>query len=461
MEDRGQPNSVSRRDAARVFHPYAAAGRLDIDGPMVIARGEGIYIYDEDGKDYIESLAVLGAVSLGFGNRRLAAAAARQIETLSFYHTFQSKTNPPVVELAERLLAIAPPAMAKVFFTSSGSEANDTAIKLIWFYNNALGRPARKKILSRHGAYHGVTVATASLTGLAANHRDFDLPLPGFLHADSPHHYRKGRDGETEGAFAARMADDLERLILREGPETIAAMFLEPVMGAGGMIFPPADYCARVAAVLRKHDILLVADEVICGFGRTGRMWGAETYGIAPDMVAVGKALSSGYMPIAGLMMSDAVFDVVRRHVEATGVWGHGFTYSGHPVAAAVANETLKIYAETDIVAHVAAVAPALRRGIARFADHPNVADVGGVGLMASFELVADKATKRPFDPALAVGPQLRANALRHGLVVRAIGDRIGFTPPLVIDDAGIAEMFRRFERALADTTDAIGRAPD
>jgi len=231
------------------------------------------------------------------------------------------------------------------------------------------------------------------------------------------------------------------------------------VMGAGGMIFPPADYCRRVEAILRQYDILLVDDEVICGFGRTGRMWGAETYGLRPDIVTIGKALSSGYMPIAGLMVSDALHDVVRRHVETLGVWGHGYTYSGHPVAAAVANETLAIYAETDILAHVRRIAPVLQAGIARFADHPHIADVGGVGLMASFELVSDKRTRKPFDAGLAVGPHLRANALRHGLIVRAIGDRIGFTPPLVIDEAGIAEMFRRFARALADTTDWLSQS--
>jgi 4-aminobutyrate--pyruvate transaminase len=401
---------------------------------------------------YLEGLAGLWCVSLGFSERRLADAAYRQMLKLPFYHTFAHKATDINIELAEKLLSIAPVPMSKVFFVNSGSEANDTVVKFVWYYNNALGRPRKKKILSRIKAYHGVTVASASLTGLANNHRDFDLPIANILHVDCPHYYRLGLPGETEEAFASRMADSLEQRILSEGADTVAAMIAEPVMGAGGVLLPPATYWEKVQAVLRKYDVLLIADEVICGFGRTGEMWGSTTYGLQPDMIACAKALSSGYMPIGAVMVSDAIYQALVQQSEKIGVFSHGFTYSGHPVSSAVALETLKIYEQDDMLSHVRSMAPRMQAALRGFSDHPLVGEVRGIGLVGALELVADKAAKTPFDPAEAVGPFLIKRAHHHGVILRALGDSIAFCPPLIIKEAEIDLMFERFALALGDT---------
>ncbi|MEX2455285.1 MAG: aspartate aminotransferase family protein [Rhodospirillaceae bacterium] len=445
-------NSLSGRDAGALFHPYTNAVANDRDGPLVITRGEGVRVYDEDGGEYIEGMSGLWCASLGFGQDRLAEAAARQMRILPFYHGFGQKSHPPQIELAERLLALAPVPMKRVFFCNSGSEAADTAVKLIWYFNNASGRPAKKKIVSRFKAYHGVTVASASITGVPANHTAFDLPLDGFLHTEMPHFYRYGEDGESEEAFATRCADSLERLILAEGPETVAAFFAEPVMGAGGVIVPPASYFEKIQAVLRKYDVLLVADEVICGFGRTGEMWGCQTFGIAPDILTCAKALSSGYQPIAALLIGEQVYDTVARQTDEIGTFGHGFTYSGHPVPAAVALETLRIYEEMDLIAHVKRRAKTFQARLESFAGHPLVGETMGIGLVGAVELVADKHTKESFDPALRAGPRLVAAAQGRGLILRAMGDRIAFAPPLVISDDDIGRMFDLFAAALDDT---------
>ena len=452
MNTHALPNSLSRRDAAAVLHPYTNAVANEADGPLVITRGDGVHVWDEDGNRYVEGMGGLWCVSLGFGNARLAEAAARQIKELSFYHAFSQKSHGPQIELAERLLALAPVAMSRVFFANSGSEATDTAIKLIWYYNNARGRPDKKKIIGRVKGYHGVTIAAASVTGTPVNHAAFDLPLAGFLHTDCPHYWRFADDGESERAFATRMADNLEALIIDEGPETVAAFFAEPVMGAGGIIVPPETYFDKIQAVLQKHDVLLVADEVICGFGRTGAMWGSETYGLKPDILTMAKALSSGYIPIAAVMISDRIYREIAPETERQGILGHGFTYSGHPVACAVALETLAIYDEIDLIARVGETAPRMQAGIRRFADHPMAGEVAGIGMLSVVELVADKATRAPFDPARKVGPYLVARAQAHGLIIRALGDRIGFSPPLIISADEIDDMYARFARALDDT---------
>ena len=448
------PNSLSARDPKVLLHPYTNALANERDGPLVVTRGEGVHIWDEDGNKYIEGMAGLWCVSLGFGNERLAEAAADQIRRLSFFHGFNQKSHEPQIQLAERLLAIAPAGMEKVFFANSGSEAVDTAIKMIWYYNNALGRPEKKKIIGRAKAYHGITVAAGSVTGQPVNHAAFDLPIAGFLHTDCPHYPRLAEDGESEEDFATRMADNLEALILDEGPETVAAFFAEPIMGAGGIILPPATYFDKIQAVLRRHDVLFVADEVICGFGRTGDLWGAETYDLKPDMVTCAKALSSGYIPISAVMMTGEIYQGLAGESDRQGVFGHGYTYSGHPVAAAVALETLKIYEEIDLVGRVRAVAPRMQAGIRRFADHPMVGEISGVGMLAVAELVADKETRTPFDPALKVGPYLLGRAQAHGLIIRALGDRIGFSPPLVMSGDEIDDMFDRFALALDETTE-------
>ena len=448
-------NSLSRRDADAVFHPYTNAIANREDGPLVVTRGDGVYVWDEDGEKYIEGMSGLWCASLGFGEDRLAEAAARQMRELPFYHGFSQKSHPPQIELAERLLALAPVPMAKVFFCNSGSEAADTAVKMIWYLNNALGRPQKKKIISRFKAYHGVTIAAASITGVPVNHAAFDLPLDGFLHTDMPHFYRYGEDGETEEGFATRCADNLNRLIEEEGPDTVAAFFAEPVMGAGGVIVPPATYFEKIQAVLKKHDVLFVADEVICGFGRTGEMWGSQTLGLKPDILTCAKALTAGYLPISAVMVNDRVFDAIAPKTAEVGVFGHGFTYSGHPVPAAVAVETLKIYEEIDLIGRVKERSGTFLARLYGFADHPLIGETMGLGLVGAVEIVADKDTKTPFDPAAAVGPWLVGRAQKRGLILRAMGDRVAFSPPPVISDSEVNDMFDRFADALAETADA------
>ena len=454
-----QPNSARARDVAYFLHPYSNLKLHEEQGPLVVTEGRGIYVYDEDGNEYIEGLAGLWCTALGFGEKRLVDAAAAEMSRLPFFYSFFHRSHDKGIDLAEKLVRLAPVPMSKAFFTSSGSEANDTAIKLIWYYNNARGRPDKKKIISRNKAYHGVTVATASLTGLAANHQDFDLPIERILHADCPHHYRFARPGESEEDFATRLADNLERLILEEGPDTIAAFIAEPVMGAGGVIVPPATYFEKVQAVLGKHDILFVVDEVICGFGRTGSYWSSQTFDLRPDMMTMAKALTSAYLPMGAVLISEPIYRELVKASDRIGVFGHGYTYTGHPVCAAVALEALKIYEERDIVGHVRAVAPVLQEGLRAFADHPLVGEVRGIGLMAAVELVKDKATREPFDAKAGVGAYLGKRALEHGLIVRAIGDVIAFSPPLVITEAELGLLLSRFENALNDTAEWVGAA--
>ena len=446
------PNSLAARDAASILHPYTDALANQAEGPLVITRGEGVYVYDDQGNRYIEGMGGLWCTALGFGEERLAEAAAAQIRRLSFYHGFNQKSHQPQIELAERLLEMAPVPMSKVFFANSGSEANDSAIKLIWYMNNALGRVEKKKIIGRVKGYHGVTVATASVTGVPVNHQAFDLPIAGFLHTDCPHYWRFGAQGESEEDFATRCAGALDALIEAEGPDTVAAFFAEPVMGAGGILLPPQTYFEKIQAVLHKHDVLFVVDEVICGFGRTGNMWGSQTYDLKPDMITMAKALSSGYLPIAALMVTENVFRPIAEQTGEIGAFGHGFTYSGHPVPAAVALETLDIYDEIGLVDLVRETAPAMQDGIRRFADHPLAGEVAGVGMLSVMELVADRETGAPFPPELKVGPYLLARAQDHGLIVRALGDRIGFSPPLVMTPDQVADMYDRFDMALEET---------
>ena len=448
-----RPNSAASRDIAYHLHPYTNARKHEAEGPLVIAKGKGIYVYDDQGKEYIEGLAGLWCTSLGFGEPRLVKAAERQMSALPYYHAFAHKTADVSIDLAEKLIELAPVPMSKVFFANSGSEANDTMIKMVWYYNNALGRPERKKIISRFRGYHGVTIAAASLTHLAFVQEGFDLPASArFVQTGCPHHYRHAQEGESESDFTTRLAEELEALIQEEGPETIAAFVGEPVQGAGGVVVPPADYWPKIQAVLKKHDILLVADEVICGFGRTGNFWGSQTYGIEPDIMTMAKALSSAYLPISAVMINDKVYQAIADGSAERGTFGHGYTYSAHPAAAAVALETLKIYEERDIVAQVQQVAPKLQQGLARFRDHPLVGEVRGVGLIAAVEMVADKASKAPFDPVGQVGATFAANAQAEGLIIRNLGDTIGVCPPLIITEAEIGSLLDRFGKALEET---------
>ena len=445
--------AAARRDQSFHLHPSTNLRTVQRDGPLVITRGEGVYVYDDEGRRYIEGMAGLWCASLGFSEKRLADVAYRQMCELPFYHSFGGKVPAISTELAERLIRMAPAGMGKALFANSGSEANDAAIKLSWYINNAVGRPKKKKIISRKRAYHGVTVAAASLTGLAFAHDDFDLPIERILHADCPDYYRGAHPDESEEAFAARLGSSLEQLILREGPDTIAAFFAEPVMGAGGVVVPPATYFDRIQPILKKYEILFVVDEVICGFGRTGNMFGAQTFGLKPDIMTLAKGLSAGYQPISASLVTNKLYEILVAQSDKLGIFGHGYTYSGHPVPAAVALETLKIYEERDIVAQVRRVGPRMQTGIRSYADHPLVGEGRGIGLIGAVELVRDKTTKQSFDPKAGVAAYLVRRAQHHGAILRNMpGDIVAFSPPLIISEAEIDEMMGCFGNALDDT---------
>ena len=442
-------NSHDLLDRASLVHQQTDLAAYRDNGGTIMKRGDGIYVFDEAGNRYLEAMAGLWCASLGFSEKRLADAAYKQLLELPYYHTFFAKSHVPSVELADRLLSIAPKGMSKVLFQCSGSEANDAAIKLVWYYNNALGRPQKKKIIGRVRGYHGNTVATVSVSGQPHMQTGFDAPLAQFRHADNPHYYRFHEEGESEEQFSARMAANLEKLILAEGPETVAAFFAEPVQGGGGAITPPKGYFAKIQPILKKYDVLFVADEVICGFGRTGNMWGSETYDLQPDMISCAKALSAAYQPISALMISEKIYNSMLDQSGKLGTFGHGFTYGGHPVACAVAIETLKIYEERDIVGHVRKVGPAMQDGLKALESHPLVGNARGVGLIAGIEIMADKAKRVPFDAAKKAGIVVQDECQKAGLVVRAIGDRIAFTPPLIITNAQIDEMLAMLKKGL------------
>jgi len=446
------PNSIQARDVRYLLHPVTNARRHEETGPIVIESGDGIYVTDSDGRQYIEAMAGLWSVGVGFGEKRLADAAHRQMLKLPFYHSFSSKSNEPAILLAEKLVEISPERLQRVFFTNSGSEANDTVVKMIWYLNNARGKPQKKTFLSRLGAYHGITIASGSLTGLPTNHRDFDLPAIPVKHLTCPHYWRQGREGESEAEFVDRLAQELEDVIAEAGADTIAAFIGEPLMGAGGVMPPPEGYWARVQEICRRHDILIVADEVINGFGRLGTMFASDYYGIDPDVMVVSKQITSSYQPLAAILFSDEIYQGIADNTAKIGTFGHGFTASGHPVACAVGLENLAIIEENDLVANAKASGEVLQRELARFRSHPLVGEVRGVGLIAAVELVADKATKARFDPVGTAGMPLFGFGHEHGLIVRAIGDQIAFCPPMIIRPDEVVEMVARFERALADT---------
>ena len=444
-------NSPHARDIASVVHPYTNLVKHEEVGPLIIEEGNGVFVRDLEGNEYIEGLAGLWCTALGFGNERLIAAAVEQMRKLPYSHTFFHRSTMPAIELAERLLAIAPVPMSKVWFANSGSEANDHMMKFVWYYNNALGRPEKKKIIARLKGYHGIAISSGSLTGLPTIHHGFDLPIKNVLHTGSHHHYRDAHEGESEEAFATRRAEEFEQLILDEGPDTVAAFVAEPVLGAGGAVLPPATYFEKMQAVCRKYDVLMVSDEVITGFHRTGNTFGCQTFGFEPDIVVVAKQLSSAYLPISAVIMNEKVYGPIRDFSETNQVLGTGFTYGGHPVSAAVAVETLKIYYEVDIAGHVARVAPHCQERLRALADHPIVGEARGVGLIGAVELVKDKATKENFGPEIAVW--CNEACTRHGVLLRACESRrIAFCPPLVIETDEIDMLFDRLEQALDDT---------
>ncbi|MFP4127014.1 MAG: aminotransferase, partial [Alphaproteobacteria bacterium] len=446
------PNSAAARDVAYVVHPYTNLRAHESKGPLVITGGERIYVTDDDGNRYLEGLSGLWCAGLGFSEPRLAEAARRQLATMPYMHTFAHRSTMPVIELAERLIALAPADIAKVWFVNSGSEAIDSALKLIWYYQNARGRPEKKLVISRRRAYHGITLAGGHLTALPYARTGFDLPMAErFRQVTTPSWYRDGLEGESEEDFATRLAEELDALIEAEGPERVAAFFAEPVMGAGGVITPPAGYFAKVQEVLARHDVLFVADEVICGFGRTANMWGCETYGIKPDLVTSAKQLSSAYAPIAALMIADHVYQTIADRSDELGTLGMGYTYGGHPMAAAVALETLKIYEDDGILDHVRAVAPRFQARLAALGGDDLVGEARGVGLIGGLEIVADKPSRAQFPADAKMAARITEACLAEGLILRPLpGDVVGICPPLIIREDEIDALFDKLERGLA-----------
>jgi len=446
---------MNNKSHDQLLYPYTDARLNEQTGPMVIERGQGIYVYDSNGKEYIEAMAGLWSVAVGFNEPRLVQAAAQQMAKLPYYHIFGHKSHEPAIRLSQKLVSMTPAQLTHVFFTNSGSEANDTVVKMVWYYNNALGRPKKKKFLARNKGYHGITVASGSLTGLPNNHRDFDLPAIPVRHLTCPHFYRFGAAGESEAQFAARLIAEAESVILEEGADTIAAFIGEPLMGAGGVMPPPEGYWHGIEALCRKYDILLVADEVITGFGRLGSSFGAVHYGFKPDIMVVSKQLTSSYVPLAAVLFSDAVYAAIADNTAKIGTFGHGYTTTGHPLAAAIALENLKIMEERDLLGNAARMATILQRELRQFASHPLVGEVRGVGLIAGIELVADQATRKAFAPQLKVGPRAFAIGHQHGLIVRAIGDTLAICPPLIINESQVMELVARMKRTL-DTTATV-----
>lgn len=442
------------------FHSQTNLRRHQQQGPLVIERGDGIHVIDEKGQTYIEGMSGLWCASLGFSNRRLAKAAQQQFEVLPYYHTFNHRVSAVTARLAERIAELAPLPNAKVFFACSGSEANDSMIKMAWAYHRARGNPQKRKVIAHQKGFHGSTVMGATLSGLPNMHAAFGLPLDGVIHIECPHHYRNGLPGESEDAFRDRLIAELQRRIDAEGAENIAAFISEPIMGAGGVIVPPSGYFAAVQALLARHDILMLADEIICGFGRTGRWFGHQTLGFKPDMMACAKSLSAGYQPISCAVVSGAVYDVLEEQSQQLNGFGHGFTYSGHPVAAAVALETLDIYQEMDLPIHIQAMGKVLHEALAPLLDHPLIGEIRGIGLIAGLELVADKTSRASFPVSVAIGAQVELATREHGLIVRNMGDSIALAPPFIIEPAQIHEMVARLTAALNDVYHANGQRP-
>jgi len=443
---------LAQKDKQYVVHPYTNLEQHQKMDPFVISGGEGVHVWDEKGNKYLEGMAGLWCTSLGYSEQRLIDAATRQLEKMPFTHVFTHRTNEPAIELSERLIEMAPGDLSRVYLVNSGSEAVDTAIKMVWYYFNAIGQPKKKKFIARKRAYHGVTIASGSLTGLPYVQNGFDLPAIPVFHTETPHYYRCGLEGETEEQFTDRLIETLEREILEEDPDTIGAYIAEPVMGAGGVLLPPDGYFDRVQALLKKYDILFVADEVICGFGRTGNMWGSETYNINPDIITCAKQLSSSYQPIGGVLINDKLYNAFESVSDQYGMFGTGNTYGGHPVAAAVALETLNIYQERNIVQHVKERSMRFTQRINALGNHALVGQSRCIGLIGAMEIVKDKHSKEQFPVGDKVAAKIAAAAKTHGIIVRATpGDGVAFCPPLIITDEEIDELFDGIQEALDD----------
>jgi L-2,4-diaminobutyrate transaminase len=435
--------AVAEADRQNVFHPFTVLGKHEVQGPRrVIVRGEGVRVFDSEGRSYIDGMAGLWCVNVGYGRDEIADAMRAQAERLHYYPAFSSMATEAPALLAERLLAAAPPEMSKVFFGLSGSDANDTQLKLVRLYNNLLDRPEKKKVIARFRSYHGVGLGSGSMTGLPTVHENFDMPIGGILHTRSPYPFWESHPGEDDDAFSERLARELDELIIAEGPDTVAAFIAEPVQTSGGVIVPPSQYFRAVKRVLDKYDILLIADEVVCGFGRLGTWFGGEVFGMEPDLISVAKGMTSAYAALSGTIVSERVWRVLAD--ESGGrVFGHGYTYSAHPVAAAAALANLDIIEREDLHQRALTAGDALRAGLRdALAGHPFVGEIRGIGLLAAVEFVVERDPPQRFSPVGSFGAQVTQEALERGLITRTLqdSDTIAFTPPLTITDAEIAE---------------------
>ena len=444
-------------DLRHHLHPFTDTKLLsEAGGSRIITRADGVWLEDSEGARILDGMAGLWCVNLGYGRRELAEAAYRQMLELTYYNTFFQTATPPSVELADKLSALTPEGLNHVFYGCSGSEANDTLVRLVRYYWNLKGQPERKVFVSRHNAYHGSTLAAASLSGMAPMHKQSDLPLPGFVHVDCPHWYDEGGDLSPE-EFGLKAARSLEDKILELGADKVAVFIGEPIMGAGGVLLPPATYWPEVQRICREYGVLLAADEVICGFGRTGHWFGSDLYGIKPDLMTLAKGLTSGYLPLSALMVSDEIAEVL---IDKGGEFAHGYTYSGHPVSCAVALENIRILEDEGIVERVRDdTGPYFQRRLREtFEDHPLVGEVRGVGLIAALELVEDKATRKHFEPVGKVGTRCRNLCFDNGLVMRATRDAMVISPPLVISHDEIDEFMVRARRSVDMTAEELGR---
>ena len=444
-------DNLAIKDIENLFHPATNLVVHEDSKPLILDKGKGIYVYDIQGNKYIEGLAGLWCNALGFGNESLVETAANQMQKFGYGSLFASKSHEPAIMLSEKLIEMSPYQEGKVFFGNSGSDANDTQFKLFTYLNNALGKPKKKKFLARKKGYHGITVASGSMTGIPANHKVFDLPLPNFFHTDTPHFYREQISNETEDGFVARLTSKLEELIIKEGSDSFMAMIAEPLIGAGGVLIPPKNYFPAIQKVLDRYDIPLIDDEVVCGFGRTGNCWGYETFSMRPSSITIAKALSSGYIPISAVIVPEDIFEPIKKASNDVGVFGHGYTYSGHPVACAVALRTLEIYEELNLFSHVEKIAPKFQERVSKLGTFEFVGEARGIGLIAALEIVKNKGTKENFDPYGKVGKQIAEICQKNGLIVRAIGDAIALCPPLIITEEQVDEMFDILEASLTE----------
>jgi len=447
------------RDA--FFHPFTALKAHEQTGPKIFHSGKGSTLTDVDGNKYLDALAGLWCVNIGYGNTRMAAAMKEQVETLSYYHSFASMGTEAAAELAERLIRRSPVPMSKVFFGNSGSDANDTQAKIVWFYNNALGRPLKKKLISRTRGYHGVTVLSAGLTGLNNLHAGFDLPLPMIRHTRPPHRLWEAEPGMTDLEFSAALAKDLEDLILKEGPETVAAFIAEPLQAAGGVLIPPQGYFAAIQRVLDKYDVLLIADEVVTAFGRLGVDFGTTFFGMKPDLITVAKGITSAYVPLSACLVSEKIWRVLVDAGDKLGVFGHGYTYSAHPLATRSAMTNLDIIEEDGLIELAA------RRGVylqeklrSVFTDHPLVGEVRGVGLIGAVEFVESKSPLKAFDPSEKIGVRIARRSMELGVITRALpaADTIAFSPPFVVTESELDVMVETTHKAVDQIAAEIGR---